>query len=149
QVESMVPDFRSAGWWYRNLALDGAVPLLEHSRDDGATWSVVGPIGTSPLGGLTLATTPLLLGHLCAGFISPKTSQVILCASANGGRTWRTGTMPNSLQRAQGETLLNVAIGATGDCYEGFHYGIGREPLEGNSYLAFLRLASDSTVLHY
>jgi hypothetical protein len=145
----MVPDYRSEARWYRNLALDGAVPMLELSQDDGATWSVVGRIGTSPLGGLTLATTPLLPGHLCAGHISPKTSQVMLFASGDGGRTWHTGTMPKALQTAQGETSLDVEMGATGDCYEGFHYGVGREPMDGNAHYGFLRLASDSTVLRY
>lgn len=149
QVETVVPDYRSAGWWYRNFSLDGAPPMLEHSQDDGATWSVVGPIGTSPEGGLALATTPLLPGHLCTGLISPQTNHVILLASADGGQTWRAGTTPNSLRSAQGETSLNVAVGATGECYVGFHFGIGREPNEGNLHYGFLCLASDSTVLRY
>lgn len=149
QVGAIVPDDRSARWWYRELSLAGSVPMLEQSQDDGATWSVIGPIGTSHGFDLALATTPLIPGHLCAGLISGETSQVILFASADGGRTWRTGAMPAALQRAQGETSLNVAIGVTGDCYEGFHYGLGQEPHEGNSHYGFLRLASDSTVLYY
>ncbi|HEX9057374.1 MAG TPA: sialidase family protein [Ktedonobacterales bacterium] len=149
QVAMVVPDYRSTGWWYRGLSLTGSIPLLEHSQDNGATWSVVGPIGTSPLAGLALATMLLLPGHLCAGVISPQTSQITLLASADGGRTWRKGTIPNALQRAQGETSLTIGMGATGDCYEGYHYGLGREPTEGNSHFGFLRLASDSTVLDY
>ena len=59
------------------------------------------------------------------------------------------GTMPPALQHAQGETTLNVAIGDAGECYEGFHYGLGQDPESGNSYFGFVSLASDSTVLGY
>jgi hypothetical protein len=147
QVESIVPDYHAVGCWYRILSLAGSAPLLEHSQDNGATWSVVGPIGNSPLAGLALAASPALPGQLCAGLISPQTSRVILLASADGGQSWRAGTMPTALQSAQGETSLNIAMGATGDCYEGFHYGLGREPNVGNSHYGFLCLASDSNVL--
>lgn len=57
--------------------------------------------------------------------------------------------MPSALRNVHGETSLNIAIGAAGDCYEGFHYGIGQEPQDGNSYYGFLRLASGSSALSY
>jgi hypothetical protein len=137
----------------RSLLQDGAVPLLEQSQDNGATWSLIAPIGTEPLplppGELALATTPLAPSHLCAGLISPGTNHVFLAASGDGGRTWRSGTMPAALQRAQGETSLTIASGATGDCYEGFLYALVQEPAEGNAHYGFLRLASESAVLHF
>jgi hypothetical protein len=149
QIATVVPDYRSAQWWYRGLSLAGSIPLLEHSQDDGATWSVVGPIGSSSLAGLALATSRTVPGQLCAGVISPQTSRVVLLASADGGQSWRTGTMPNTLQSAQGETSLTIAMGDGGECYEGFHFGLGREPHVGNSHFGYLRLASDSDVLRY
>jgi hypothetical protein len=51
QVDSIVPDYRAQGWWYRELSRAGSIPMLEHSQDTGATWSVVGPIGTSAVAG--------------------------------------------------------------------------------------------------
>jgi hypothetical protein len=149
RIETIVPDYRSTGWWYRNVSLDGAAPMLEHSVDDGRTWSIIGPIGKSPLYGLRLATTPTSPEHLCAGQVSVDTNQVTLLASADGGRTWRVGTMPPLLQNVEGETSLNVSIGATGACYEGFHYGVGQEPNAGNSRYGFVQLVSDSTLLRY
>lgn len=110
---------------------------------------MVGPIGTSAVGELTLATTPVAPGRLCAGLVSGESSKIVLLASGDGGRTWRTGPIPKSLRTAQGETTNNIAIGDTGECYEGFHYGLGQEPHEGNSYFGFLYLASDSTTLGY
>jgi hypothetical protein len=147
RVDSMVPDYRAQGRWYRELSRAGSIPVLEQSEDNGSTWSVVGPIGTSAVGALTLATTPVVPGRLCAGQVSGETRNVILLASGDGGRTWRAGIMPTTLNRAQGETTFNLAMGATGECYEGFHYGLGRDPEEGNSYFGFLYLASDSAVL--
>src|SRR5262249_23536326 len=125
RVDSTVPDYRSQEWWYRELSRADSIPVLEHSQDTGRTWSVVGPIGTSAGGALTLATTPVAAGRLCAGRVSPRARTVLLLASGDGGRIWRTGTMPTALQRAQGETTLNVAMGDAGECYEGFHYGLG------------------------
>lgn len=149
-VMATAPDYHSARWWYRDLARDGAAPVLEHSTDDGATWTIVGPIGTEELLGYpVLATTPLAPDHLCVGLLSGETSSMRMLSSADDGRTWRGGTMPSALRNVHGETSLNTAIGATGDCYEGFHYGIGQEPQEGNTYYGFLRLASGSSALSY
>jgi hypothetical protein len=148
-VDSLVPDYRSQDWWYRELSRAGSIPMLEHSQDNANTWSVVGPIGTSAMDGLTLATTPLSPSRLCAGLVSENTSKIVLLASGDAGRSWRTGPMPNSLRSAQGETTFNIAIGDTGECYEGFHYGLGQEPHEGNSHFGFLYLASNSARLSY
>jgi hypothetical protein len=149
QVDSMVPDYRSQGWWYRDLSRNGSIPVLEQSQDDGMTWSMVGPIGTAAVGDLTLATSPVSPGRLCAGLFSEETRDVVLFASGDGGHIWRTGTMPSSLQHAQGETIFNVVMGDVGNCYEGFHYGVGQDPSVGNSYFGFLCLTSDSAVLGY
>ncbi len=145
QVFAYTPDYRSDRWWYRDLTQDNEAPLLEHSQDDGNTWSVVGPIGTASLG-LMLATTPLAPDDLCAGPLSAEISQLPLSASTDDGQTWLTGTMPSALKNAQGETSLDIEIGATGACYEGFHYGKGQEPEEGNSYYGILTLACGSAV---
>ena len=94
RVDSTVPDYRAQEWWYRELSQADAIPVLEHSQDNGRTWSVVGPIGASAGGGLTLATTPMAPGRLCAGRISLQARTVVLLASGDSGRSWRTGTMP-------------------------------------------------------
>lgn len=148
QVFAYAPDYRSDGWWYRDLTLDNAAPVLEHSQDDGATWLVVGPIGSASLG-LMLATTPLAPDDLCAGPLSGEIGLVPLSASTDDGRTWLTGTMPGAIRDAQGETSLSVAMGATGACYEGLHYGKGQDPHVGNSYYGILTLARGSTVEGY
>jgi hypothetical protein len=148
QVIAVVPDYRSDGWWYRELTIAGSAPVLEQSHDDGNIWSVIGPIGLASRG-LNLATTPLASDDLCAGPYLGDTNQVPLLASADDGRSWQTGTMPDALKDVQGETALNIAIGATGTCYEGFHYGRGQEPHEGNSHYGFLSLASGSTKQGY
>jgi hypothetical protein len=138
RVDSTVPDYRSQQWWYRELSRADSIPVLEHSQDNGRTWSVVGPIGASAGGALTLATTPMAPTGLCAGRVSPQARTVVLLASGDGGQSWRTGTMPPALQHAQGETTLNVAMGDAGECYEGFHYGLGQDPASGNSYFGFV-----------
>lgn len=147
-VTATAPDYRSATWWYRDLERDGAAPVLEHSRDDGATWTVMGSIGTESLQGLPMiATTPLAPDRLCVGTLDGAASSVAVFSSADSGRTWRAGTMPGSLRNVHGETSLNIAISAAGDCYEGFHYGIGQEAREGNSHYGYLWLTSGSAAL--
>lgn len=85
-VQSIAPDERQDGAWFRLWGLTQGAPLtpgasgqpptavLQHSADDGQTWQTLGPL---PLGGgyavagegaAVLATTPLRPGRLCAGF---------------------------------------------------------------------------------
>jgi len=61
-----IPDYRGDYWWYRVLSKSGQAPMLEHSTDDGRTWTQVGAIGSEPMQSVLLATTPLLPDHLCA-----------------------------------------------------------------------------------
>lgn len=113
--------------------------MLEHSVDDGRTWTLLGAIGTEPFQSVLLATTPLLPGHLCAAHISGKTNHLSLFASADGGQTWRRGAMPANLANTTGETAFSLQIGANGECYQGYHYHRPQAPENENDYM-FLRL---------
>lgn len=46
EVDSFAADYSIPHGWYRTLAKTGAPPMLEHSSDDGSTWSMIGLIGT-------------------------------------------------------------------------------------------------------
>jgi BNR/Asp-box repeat len=143
---SPVPDYRGDYWWYRAVSLQGQPPMLEHSTDDGRTWTLVGAIGTEPMQSVLLATTPALPDHVCAAHLSGETTHLSLFASADGGKTWQAGAMPARLANTTGETGFSLQIGANGDCYQGYHYHRAQTPAQENDY-AFLRLAPRSTVL--
>ncbi len=142
-----VPDYRGDYWWYRVLSKSGRAPMLEHSTDDGRTWTQVGAIGSEPMQSVLLATTPLLPGHLCAAHLSEETNHLSIFASADGGKDWRTGTMPSSLANTNGDTALALNIGANGNCYQGYHYRHGHASWDSDSRYEFLDLTPKSTTL--
>ena len=144
---SPAPDYRGDRWWYRILTRQDQPPMLEHSSDDGRTWTTIGAIGTEPIQWLSLATSPLMPDHLCAAKLSSNAGQVSMFASADRGRTWRTGAMPAILTNiTTGETSLRLQLGGDGTCYQGYHYHRVQEPSDENDY-AFVCLAPDNSVL--
>ncbi len=146
---SPAPDYHGNLWWYRILTKQDQLPMLEHSTDDGRTWTTIGAIGTEPIQWLSLATSPLLPGHLCAAKLFSNVGQVSIFASADSGRTWQTGAMPAIFTNiTTGETSLRLQLGSDGSCYQGYHYHRAQEPSDENDY-AFLRLAPHNSVLQF
>ena len=141
------PDYREDQWWYRTLSKPGQPPMLEHSTDDGRTWTAIEAIGNEPIQSVLLATTPLLPGHLCAAHPSEETDHLSILASADNGKSWQAGTMPSSLANTNGETGFALNIGANGDCYQGYHYRHGHASWDDDSNYGFLDLASKSSTL--
>ena len=120
--------------------------MLEHSTDDGRTWTLVGAIGTEPMQSVLLATTPLQPNDVCAAHLSEETNHLGIFASADSGKAWQTGAMPSSLANTTGETDFALNIGAQGDCYQGYLYHHAQTSSDENDY-AFLRLAPMSSTL--
>lgn len=147
QIDSgTFPDYQGETWWYRALNMPGEPPMLEHSTDDGRTWTTIGPLGTESFQAVWVATTPLQPGHLCAAHLSGNTTHPFLLSSMDGGHTWRAGVTPPNLVNASGETEISVHIGGNGDCYQGYHFHRPGSPNSENDY-AFLRLPSFDSML--
>lgn len=119
-VVSMAADYQAPHAWYRALirAVDdaGATPMLEHSTDDGRTWTAVGPFGSTQANfGVSLATNPAWPQRLCA---YADTGQVSVLSSTSGGHTFQAARPAGSV-RADVDRYAEgpVRMGNHGDCY--------------------------------
>lgn len=125
KVYSFAADYGAAHAWYRTLAKGGGAPVLEHSSDDGRTWTTVGMIGDlrgADDGSYTfvsLATTPARPAALCAG-----NDGIWLGASMDGGHTWRGGAWNTAPANIQGYSQSPIQIGSDGTCYHTFNYQV-------------------------
>lgn len=117
-VVSVVADYQAPGAWYRALLRTPndatATPMLEHSSDDGRTWTTVGPFGiASARPDVSLATNPATPERLCA-----YTGQVVVLASTNGGRTFQAATLGGVAPvTIPGYAPIPVKMGVHGECY--------------------------------
>jgi len=155
---SPVADYRSNHAWYRVLILGGPVsrtaPMLEHTTNDGRTWSAVGAIGSTPMVSVLMATTPLAPGRLCVAHESGDATQTsLLFASADGGVTWEASHMPASIHIVPdsiygqfSETASSVQIDAHGDCYLGFHYDQARSATNDSQFDVLYLTPQQSTL---
>jgi hypothetical protein len=140
----LTPDYRTPGAWYRLMAqayqgfssnaqggagsTSSSLPatVLEHSSDNGRTWTALGPIG--PRGTLSYwlspgampATTPSQPDRLCAGFYPMVSAggldgvhDVAVYGSDDGGVTWTGATVAPSSWAAQPV----LAMDTRGNCY--------------------------------
>lgn len=141
--QQIVADYRGDHAWYRIVYTDKQAPVLEHSADDGQSWKAVGPIGTEYSALIGIATNYMQPVSLCAASVYEQLSQSALSASADGGLTWRQGTVPPGYLDTVGVTSFSVAMDAKGSCYTGYHFGRGGPQYEGNhgSYCAVMRLS--------
>lgn len=140
--DDFVPDYRSEHWWFRTLYTDGKIPMLEHSMDDGRSWTLVGPIGSAFTGEALLGVNPSQPGRLCAEHWYGETDHLSLLSSPDGGVTWRAGAMPPMYGHTSGESSGSPEMDAQGNCYQGYHFGRGGPPGIGSngSHYVFLRL---------
>jgi hypothetical protein len=145
----VVPDYRGDHWWYRVVSTDGQVPMLEHSLNDGQSWTAVGAIGSEYRGLIVLAVNPAQPDRLCADSGYAQVNPIELRSSADGGQTWREGSMPAAYLHTVGENSWWPVMDAQGNCYTGYHFGRGGPQYEGNdgSYCAVMRLAPEADAL--
>ncbi|HEX8032610.1 MAG TPA: hypothetical protein VF510_02125 [Ktedonobacterales bacterium] len=138
----VVPDYSGDHAWYRVVYMDNQVPVLEHSVDDGQSWTAVGPIGNEFTAWIVLAVNPAQPGSLCADIPIVQLNQLELRSSGNGGKTWRQGSMPPGYTNTVGVNSFSPVMDAQGSCYTGYHFGRGGPQYEGNdgSYCAVMRL---------
>ena len=147
--QEVVPDYRGDHAWYRVLYRDNQAPMLEHSVDDGQSWTAVGPIGSEYRALMVLAVNPAQPEHLCADSPNVQLRQLELRSSGNAGQTWRQGSMPAGYTDTVGVNSLAPVMDARGSCYTGFHFGRGGPQYEGNdgSYCAVMRLSPGAATL--
>lgn len=149
----IAPDYRSPDAWFRLLGPDvrgqPAPATLEHSNDDGRTWTVIGPVGPGGTFGMagmvTLATTPAQPSRLCAGIVAVVAEQntsaqaappftpaaafgppytppryIALAGSDDGGLTWNSASI---VQQSHTDNLVSgVFVNSAGTCFLAENY---------------------------
>ncbi len=126
QITGFAADYRLPHGWYRSLTNTDSGTKLEHSIDDGQTWTTVGVIMNSSedsartFDSVTLATTPTQPQALCAA-----DDGIWLAASSDGGKTWRGGASQLDLSNTNGMAPWPVQIGNNGTCYHDYNYSVG------------------------
>jgi hypothetical protein len=139
-------DYSAPQSWYRTLAKAGGAPMLEHSSDDGRTWSTLGSVSSlrslypptsTTLILVTLATTPQRPNALCTALDEGGW----LTVSADGGRTWRDGPPPATVSNVSGYAPTPVQMGSDGTCYVDFNYQPATSASTGRFLDMLLRLA--------
>jgi hypothetical protein len=144
EIESLIADYAQPHAWY---ALVGPF-TLEHSADDGKTWTVVTQfpvgVGTAPT---DLATTSLQPNEICAyNYLYDDSATGALLAgdttmysSVDGGKIWRQAQLPVR----DGDVSGSVRAGPDG-CYLAFEEN-AKGGAFGTTYnLSIWRLAPDS-----
>jgi len=115
KVQSFAPDYSQPHTWYQSVYLSLGGLAIEHSTDDGKTWTIIKQFdegaGAAPAELTTASAQPQ---QLCA-YATYGESNATLFSSADGGATWSQATAPVGRGSVQGP----VRIGPNG-CYLAF-----------------------------
>jgi hypothetical protein len=122
-ILSLAPDYARAHAWYQLVKTEAGPTAIEHSVDDGKTWTPVADfsrVGATPSALSTFAARP---NQLCAYDYevdsstsgTGTSSATTMFFSADGGTTWRQAALPLRNGSAHGP----ARVGANG-CYLAF-----------------------------
>jgi photosystem II stability/assembly factor-like uncharacterized protein len=147
RVMRVVPDYAQPHAWYELVSPETGPVSLEHSADDGKTWTVVSQfsqgVGAAPT---ELATAGLQPNQICGYtylYDSSATGALIvgdttMYSSADGGKTWRQAQLPVR----DGDVSGMVRAGPDG-CYLAFEENV-KGGVFGSTYnVSIWRLAPD------
>ncbi len=120
-------DYSAPHAWYRVLervlGTNTVPPMLEHSTDDGRSWSAVGSFGGSGANlGISLGTNPDQPSRLCI-YLSNDADRIAVLSSADGGHSFVTATPPAQGHPVSGFHYASIRMGAHGDCYLATFFG--------------------------
>jgi hypothetical protein len=115
KVQSFAPDYSQPHTWYQSVYLSLGGLAIEHSTDDGKTWTIIKQFGEGAgAAPAELATASAQPQQLCA-YVTYGESNATLFSSADGGATWSQATLPVGRGSVQGP----ARVGANG-CYLAF-----------------------------
>lgn len=130
QPQELAADYRAPLAWYRLLhdPTNKHPFLLEHSSDDGHSWTAIGPIGSATEGMPSMATAPYQPTRLCIA-ISPFNTDYsenapLLFSGTHGGTTWHNAAAPTDPSGTTGTTIDTVQLGQNGGCYIEHDYSV-------------------------
>jgi len=152
EIESLIADYAQPHAWYALVSPEADPVALEHSADDGKTWTVVKQfpegVGAAPMDLATAASVQP--NRICAyNYLYDDSATGALAvgdttiySSADGGKTWRQAQLP----ARDGNVSGSVRAGPDG-CYLAFEEN-AKGGVFGTRYnVSIWRLAPDSSSL--
>jgi hypothetical protein len=140
RIASFAADYSQPHAWYRSVYLSLGGLALEHSNDDGKTWTIIKQFaegaGAAPT---ALATTSAQPEQLCA-YATYGESNATLFSSADGGVTWNQASLPVGNGSIQG----SVRVGPDG-CYLAFQDDTKGGPFGSSHDIEIWRLLNSAT----
>jgi hypothetical protein len=114
-------DYSAPHAWYRVLervlGTNTVPPMLEHSTDDGRSWSTIGSFGGSGADlGISLGTNPGQPSRLCI-YLSDDVDHLAVLSSADGGHSFVTAAPLAQRHPVSGFAPAPIRMGSHGDCY--------------------------------